>query len=52
MPVERIVFGSDYPFRTTLEHVKGLEAAKVYTPAEIKGIYAGNVGRFLPELLR
>jgi len=52
VPVERIVFGSDYPFRTTLEHVKGLEAAKVYTPAEIKGIYAGNVGRFLPELLR
>jgi len=52
VPVDHIVFGSDYPFRTTLEHVQGLEAAKVYTGAELKGVYAGNVGRFLPELLR
>jgi predicted TIM-barrel fold metal-dependent hydrolase len=52
VPTERIVFGSDYPFRTSLEHVQGLESAKVYTRAELKGIYAGNVGRFLPELLR
>jgi predicted TIM-barrel fold metal-dependent hydrolase len=52
VPVERLVFGSDYPFRTSLEHVQGLEAAKVYTGSELKGIYAGNVGRFLPELLR
>lgn len=52
VPTERIVFGSDYPFRTTLEHVQGLESAKVYTANELKGIYAGNVGRSLPELLR
>jgi 6-methylsalicylate decarboxylase len=52
VPVENIVFGSDYPFRTCLEHVQGLEAAKVYTGAELKGIYAGNVGKSLPELLR
>jgi 6-methylsalicylate decarboxylase len=52
VPVERIVFGSDYPFRTSLEHVQGLESAKVYTGQELKGIYAGNVGRFLPEMLR
>ncbi len=52
VPVERLVFGSDYPFRTSLEHVRGLEAAKVYSRSEIKGIYAGNVGRFLPELAR
>lgn len=52
MPVDHIVFGSDYPFRTTLEHVQGLESAKVYTPEELRGIYAGNVGRHLPELLR
>jgi predicted TIM-barrel fold metal-dependent hydrolase len=52
VPVEHIVFGSDYPFRTTLEHVQGLESAKVYTGQELKGIYAGNVGRFLPELVR
>ena len=52
VPADHIVFGSDYPFRTTLEHVQGLEAARVYTGNELKGIYAGNVGRFLPELLR
>ncbi len=52
VPVERLVFGSDYPFRTSLEHVQGLESAKVYTGSELQGIYAGNVGRFLPELLR
>lgn len=52
VPVEHIVFGSDYPFRTTLEHVQGLEAAKVYSRDEIRGIYAGNVSRSLPELLR
>ncbi len=52
VPVDHIVFGSDYPFRTAREHVQGLESAKVYTGSELKGIYAGNVGRFLPELLR
>lgn len=52
VPVEHIVFGSDYPFRTTLEHVQGLQAAKVYSAEELKGIHAGNVSRFLPELLR
>jgi predicted TIM-barrel fold metal-dependent hydrolase len=51
VPVERIVFGSDFPFRTALEHVQGLEAAQVYTGEELRGIHAGNVGRFLPELL-
>ena len=52
VPTERLVFGSDFPFRTALEHVQGLESAKVYSGSELKGIYAGNVGRFLPELLR
>jgi len=52
VPVEHIVFGSDYPFRTSLEHVQGLESAKVYTGSELKGIYAGNVQRSMPELLR
>lgn len=52
VPVNHIVFGSDYPFRTTLDHVKGLEAARVYSGTELKGIYAGNIEQFLPELLR
>src|SRR5690606_41709832 len=52
VPVNHIVFCSDYPFRTTLEHVQGLESARVYSAEELKGIYAGNIDRFLPELMR
>lgn len=52
VPVNHIVFGSDYPFRTTREHVQGLEADRVYSVEELKGIHAGNVERFLPELMR
>ncbi len=52
VPTDHIVFGSDFPFRTCLDHVKGLEAAKVYTAGELQGIYAGNVTRLLPELMR
>ncbi len=52
VPADHIVFGSDYPFRTSLEHLQGLEAARVYTAEELRGIYAGNVTRLLPELMR
>lgn len=52
VPTDHIVFGSDFPFRTCLDHVQGLEAAKVYTADELRGIYAGNVTRLLPELMR
>lgn len=52
VPTDHIVFGSDYPFRTTLEHVQGLESAGVYSASELAGIYAGNVRRHLPELVR
>jgi predicted TIM-barrel fold metal-dependent hydrolase len=52
VPAQQIVFGSDYPFRTMVEHVQGLQKAKVYSGRELQGIYAGNVRRSLPELLR
>jgi predicted TIM-barrel fold metal-dependent hydrolase len=50
VPTERIVFGTDYPFRTSLDHVTGLEGSKVFNPEEIAGIYRGNVLKRLPEL--
>ena len=52
VPTDHIVFGSDFPFRTCLDHVRGMEAAKVYTAEELRGIYSGNVTRLLPELMR
>jgi 6-methylsalicylate decarboxylase len=50
VPVERIVFGTDYPFRTPLEHVQGLEGAGVFSRAELEGIYRRHVAQGLPEL--
>jgi len=38
VPTSHILFGTDYPFRTSLEHVDGLKAAGVFTDAEIRGI--------------
>jgi predicted TIM-barrel fold metal-dependent hydrolase len=51
VPMERIVFGTDYPFRTSLEHVNGLESSKVFSRQEIAAIYRGNVAQQLPELV-
>lgn len=50
VPMERIVFGTDYPFRTSLEHVKGLETGKVFKRQELTAIYRGNVSQRLSEL--
>jgi predicted TIM-barrel fold metal-dependent hydrolase len=48
---ERIVFGTDYPFRTPLEHVRQLQDGGVFSAAELAGVYRGNAARSLPELL-
>lgn len=51
VPMERIVFGTDYPFRTSLEHVQGLESGDVFHGPELAAIYRGNVARLLPDLV-
>jgi predicted TIM-barrel fold metal-dependent hydrolase len=38
IPTSHILFGTDYPFRTALEHVNGLAQSGVFTPREIRGI--------------
>ncbi len=50
VPLERIVFGTDYPFRSSLDHVSGLEAGKVFDRRELAAIYRGNVASHLSEL--
>jgi len=50
VPMERIVFGTDYPFRTSADHVRGLETGKVFASQEIAAIYRGNVAKGLPQL--
>jgi 6-methylsalicylate decarboxylase len=51
IPVNHILFGTDYPFRTPLEHVQALEAGGVFSREELRGVYRGYLERALPELL-
>lgn len=51
VPMQRIVFGTDYPFRTSIEHVKGLEDGKVFDRNELAALYRGNVESQLSELV-
>ncbi len=38
VPTNHILFGTDYPFRTSLDHVNGLQGSGVFTADEIRGI--------------
>ena len=48
VPISQIVFGTDYPFRTAAEHVKGL--AGVFDGEDLEAIGRGNALRILPRL--
>ena len=43
----QIVFGTDYPYRTSIDHVKGL--AGVFGPEDLKKIDRENALRLLPR---
>lgn len=47
VPTSRIVFGTDFPFRTALEHVQSLDNGKVFDSAELEAIYKGNARALL-----
>ncbi len=49
VPPSQIVFGTDFPFRTAAEHVRGLETAEVFSPDELRGIYRDNVSKLMPQ---
>ena len=46
---KQILFGTDFPFRTASDHVKGL-AACGFQAEELAAIYRGNALRLMPEL--
>jgi predicted TIM-barrel fold metal-dependent hydrolase len=48
VPVSQIVFGTDYPFRTPLEHVKGLKECGVFRSKDLQAIDQ-NALRLLPK---
>lgn len=43
------VFGSDYPYRTGADNVKGLQEYG-FTPSDLRAIERGNALRRLPRL--
>jgi predicted TIM-barrel fold metal-dependent hydrolase len=45
--LSRIVFGTDYPYRTSAEHVTGL--AQRFSAHDLVAIDSGNVSRILPK---
>ncbi len=49
VPVSNMLFGTDYPYLSTAEHVEGLRDAGVFTAAELATIYAGGA-RLVPRL--
>jgi predicted TIM-barrel fold metal-dependent hydrolase len=51
VPTSQLVFGTDFPYRTPIEHVQALEAAKVFDARELAAIYRGNLARSLGALL-
>jgi predicted TIM-barrel fold metal-dependent hydrolase len=50
IPVSQIVFGTDYPYRTSIDHVKGLRDSGVFTDAQLMEIERGNALKLLPRL--
>jgi predicted TIM-barrel fold metal-dependent hydrolase len=50
IPVSQIVFGTDFPYRTGIDHVRGLRDSGVLTDAQLMDIERGNALKLLPRL--
>jgi predicted TIM-barrel fold metal-dependent hydrolase len=46
-PVKQILFGTDYPFRTSPEHTKGLRDSRVFSASELRAVERDNAVRLL-----
>jgi predicted TIM-barrel fold metal-dependent hydrolase len=49
VPVSQIVFGTDFPFRTASDHVKGLAECGVFSAADLRAIDRDNALAILPR---
>ena len=52
VPTSQIVFGTDAPFRTAMDHVEGLKKCGCFSEADLRAIDSGNTLRLLPRLLK
>jgi predicted TIM-barrel fold metal-dependent hydrolase len=50
IPTSQILFGTDFPYRTGIDHVKGLRSSGVFTDAQIMDIERGNAVKLLPRI--
>jgi len=50
IPPSQIVFGTDFPYRSGIDHVKGLREAGVFTDEQIDSIERGNALKLIPRL--
>jgi predicted TIM-barrel fold metal-dependent hydrolase len=49
VPISQIVFGTDFPFRTAADHVKGLQDCGVFSSTDLQAIGRTNALRLLPR---
>jgi predicted TIM-barrel fold metal-dependent hydrolase len=49
IPTSQILFGTDFPYRTSLDHVTGLREAGLFSDAQLMQIERGNALRLLPR---
>jgi predicted TIM-barrel fold metal-dependent hydrolase len=47
--LDQIVFGTDFPYSTMVDHVEGLAASETFDAQELERVYRGNSERFLPQ---
>jgi predicted TIM-barrel fold metal-dependent hydrolase len=50
IPTSQILFGTDFPYRTAIDHVNGLRNSGVFTDAQIMDIERGNAAKLLPRI--
>ncbi|MFC5497423.1 amidohydrolase family protein [Caenimonas terrae] len=50
VPVSQIVLGTDFPYRTAIDHVKGLRDCGVFDAADLRRIERDNALGLLPRL--
>ena len=48
---KQILFGTDFPFRTTADQIKGLSGCG-FSPQELTAIYRGNAYQLMPQFSR
>src|SRR5258705_5426114 len=50
IPPSPILFRTDFPYRTGIDHVKGLREAGVFTEGQVTAIERGNALKLIPRL--